>query len=182
MRQELLPPELVWGEGGHVSDVVLTTIGDGEAGVPPDARAHVDGCVKCKAALGNVALLSLYAHENIVAARDLGMLDARAKDAAAATATASFRFPFGAVVFAFALALVTCIPGILEAPDDARSAGEFVQRNLHVLMHHFTTSLRVSEGAASQGALVLTVTSTLFLTFLALLVARRKAAHHPESP
>ncbi|NVL83606.1 hypothetical protein HWN75_25860, partial [Escherichia coli] len=57
--EEFLPDDLVWAEGGHASDVVLTAIADGQiAIVPPAVLAHVDHCPSCTTHLGNAALLS----------------------------------------------------------------------------------------------------------------------------
>ena len=61
MKQEHLPDELLWSDGGHASDIVLTAIADGQLEiVPPNARAHVETCTKCMQHLGNAALLSLF--------------------------------------------------------------------------------------------------------------------------
>lgn len=55
-----LPHELLWTEDGHASDVVLTSLADGEHDiVPQDVRAHVAACTTCALQLGNAALLSL---------------------------------------------------------------------------------------------------------------------------
>jgi hypothetical protein len=80
----LLPEELLWAEGGHASDVVLTALADGEhAIVPAEARLHVERCTTCMTYLGNAALLSLHAdaqlrareeHERAVARRPLPRL------------------------------------------------------------------------------------------------------------
>lgn len=57
---EQLPTELLWADGGHVSDVVLTCLADGQhAIVPAEAAAHVERCETCLAHLGHSALLSL---------------------------------------------------------------------------------------------------------------------------
>ena len=184
MSQELLPDELIWGDGGHVSDVVLSALGDGQDSVVPgEARAHVEACAACTLALGRVALLSVYTHDRVVAAKEAGMLDARQAKVVRplVPAISSFRVPYRAVLLAFGLALAGSIPGIIEAPEEFATGTAFVQRNLHVFMHHFITSARVSQDAASQGGLILTFGSALCLTMLAVVLARKKPARQPES-
>ncbi len=66
MTSELLPEELLWADGGHASDVVLTALADGEDAIVPEvARRHVGNCVHCTHALGRVALLSVHASEEL---------------------------------------------------------------------------------------------------------------------
>ena len=71
MKHELLPDELLWADGGHASDVVLTALADGQLDiVPASARAHVEACTACTQHLGNAALLSLHAGRQIAALRE----------------------------------------------------------------------------------------------------------------
>jgi hypothetical protein len=63
---ELLPDELLWAEGGHASDVVLTCLADGEhAIVPKVVRSHVERCEACMVHLGHAALLSLHSDRDL---------------------------------------------------------------------------------------------------------------------
>ncbi len=71
MTSELLPEELLWADGGHASDVVLTALADGEDAIVPEvARRHVGNCVHCTHALGRVALLSVHASEELEQSRE----------------------------------------------------------------------------------------------------------------
>lgn len=71
MNNQLLPDELLWAEGGHASDVVLTALADGQLDIVPAAvKAHVEACTACTQHLGNAALLSLHAGAQVTALRE----------------------------------------------------------------------------------------------------------------
>ncbi len=71
MNRELLPDELLWAQGGHASDVVLTALADGQLDIVPAAvRAHVEACTACTQHLGNAALLSLHTGGEVAALRE----------------------------------------------------------------------------------------------------------------
>jgi hypothetical protein len=71
MNDELLPDELLWADGGHASDVVLTALADGQLDIVPAAvRSHVETCTTCNQHLGNAALLSLHAGAEVAALRE----------------------------------------------------------------------------------------------------------------
>ena len=57
---EQLPDELVFEPDGHVGEVALSCLADGEVAlVPSKALAHIDACEQCTARLGAAALLSI---------------------------------------------------------------------------------------------------------------------------
>ncbi len=59
-----LPADLVWQEDGHLSDIVLASIADGEASIVPlEAFTHLDHCDECTTRFGAEALLSKHAAE-----------------------------------------------------------------------------------------------------------------------
>lgn len=103
MKPELLPDELLWAEGGHASDVVLTALADGALDiVPPNVRAHVETCTACTQHLGNAALLSLHAGS------ELGAL----REHEAALDGARRPLPRLAIVLGLAVALLGLLPEI----------------------------------------------------------------------
>jgi hypothetical protein len=62
-----LPSDLVWQQDGHLSDIVLSTIADGELTVVPlEAHSHLDHCDECTTRFGAEALLSVHAGELLV--------------------------------------------------------------------------------------------------------------------
>ncbi len=102
---ELLPDELLWAEGGHASDIVLTAMADGQAEiVPRTVLTHVNGCQLCTTHLGNAALLSLHTD------RELAMV-AREADAAARAP-----FPRLAVFLGLAFAAIGLVPTCSTRP------------------------------------------------------------------
>ena len=59
-----LPSDLVWQQDGHLSDIVLSTIADGEVTVVPlEAHSHLEHCDECTTRFGAEALLSVHAGE-----------------------------------------------------------------------------------------------------------------------
>ena len=110
-----LPDEVLWAEGGHASDVVLTAIADGQASiVPSTVLTHVDRCTTCTTHLGNAALLSLHT------ARDLAAL-VKVKKAEA-------RRPVPKL--AVALGLTVAVVGLVPSLADSRHL------DLHLFLTH----------------------------------------------
>jgi hypothetical protein len=127
-NRELLPDELLWADGGHASDVVLTALADGETAiVPPLVRTHVDGCTTCTAHLGHAALLSLHTGAQLARAKPL-------KD----TSAERLPLPRLAIALGLAVALVGLLPSLLhgdatrwavkDAPMFARAIGTLLRR------------------------------------------------------
>jgi hypothetical protein len=59
-----LPSDLVWQQDGHLSDIVLSSIADGEATIVPyEAHTHLEHCNECTTRFGAEALLSRHAGE-----------------------------------------------------------------------------------------------------------------------
>lgn len=59
-----LPADLVWQDNGHLSDIVLSTIADGEDDIVPlEAHTHLEHCEECTTRFGAEALLSVHAGE-----------------------------------------------------------------------------------------------------------------------
>lgn len=61
-----LPSDIVWEQDGHLTDIVLSTLSDGqEQIVPTEAIEHLEHCEHCTTRYGAEALLSLHASELI---------------------------------------------------------------------------------------------------------------------
>ncbi len=59
-----LPSDLVWQTDGHLSEIALTSIADGEADIVPlEAHSHLEHCDDCTTRFGAEALLSMHAGE-----------------------------------------------------------------------------------------------------------------------
>ncbi len=96
-----LPDDLLWAEGGHASDVVLTAIADGEFDiVPANAREHVDHCVTCTKQVGHLALLSLQTGQIFVAF----------------SPKESMHLPVGLLLTGSVFAMLGMLPTLLDRP------------------------------------------------------------------
>ena len=142
MNREHLPDELLWADGGHASDIVLTAIADGQLEVvPPNARAHVESCAACMQHLGNAALLSLHAGRELAARAGYD----------ASLANKRLPLPRLAIALGLAVALVGLVPELgplrafltTDAPLIARGAG--------------TVGRSLVEGNASAGLRQVTI-------------------------
>ena len=117
-----LPPDLAWQHDGHVTDVVLSSVADGEAGiVPADALSHLDGCEHCAQRLGAEALLSAHAGELLAELAQPSFAPVKAPvavTAVVATAPSSVRglsaLPKRAVLGALLLAALGALPAIFD--------------------------------------------------------------------
>ena len=156
MSHEHLPDELLWADGGHASDIVLTAIADGQLEiVPQNARAHVESCTACMQHLGNAALLSLHAGRQLAARAqyDASLADKR------------MPLPRLAIALGLAVALVGLLPELgplrafltTDAPLIARGAG--------------TVGRSLVEGNAGAG-LVLTYGTAALLVAMGFVLVR----------
>ncbi|AKV03257.1 hypothetical protein AKJ09_09920 [Labilithrix luteola] len=154
----MLPEELLWAEGGHASDVVLTALADGQlAIVPPNVRAHVEGCDLCTTHLGHAALLSIHTGAGLAAPRETASQTERAP------------FPRLAITLGLAVAVLGLVPTLLQAPSTARAfAGDvpLVAGAVSTLSHRFLAPGSPLMLASTYGAAVL-------LVMVAVVVVRR---------
>jgi hypothetical protein len=101
-RPEQLPLDLVWTAEGHLSDVAMTTIADGEEAIlPRDAFGHLGLCEVCAAGVESAAALSASV--------------SRALTAPAETPHApevKLRFPIWAAAMTAAVAAVATLPNL----------------------------------------------------------------------
>lgn len=155
MNHEHLPDELLWADGGHASDVVLTAIADGQLEiVPPTARAHVESCAACMQHLGNAALLSLHAGRELAARAQYD----------ASLAGKRLPLPRLAIALGLAVALIGLLPELgplrafltTDAPLFVRGAG--------------AVGLRLAEGNGAAGLFLTYGTSVLLVAMGFVLV------------
>lgn len=106
-----LPDELVWDQEGHLSEIALTSIADGQEAILPEAAgAHFASCSACMQSMGSAALLST---------RVAGLIAATSTTASAAQATdyvPAFPIPVSAIAAAVLLAAVGALPSITDLP------------------------------------------------------------------
>jgi hypothetical protein len=130
-----LPPDLAWQRDGHVTDIVVASVADGEAGiVPEDALSHLEHCEHCTSRLGAEALLSAHAGELLQDLASPAVVRAPAKAPVNANGKA---LPKGAVIGAFLIAAVGATPAIFDSvarlPALLRALGRAI-----VLLAHST--------------------------------------------
>lgn len=125
-NQRGLPPDLIFEPDGHVSELCVTAVADGEIELVPQAALdHLDTCDACGDKLGQAALLAVTAHEVMREASAAKSPEAVALVAPAAIAPASVApvsprrsrrpLPIAAIAAALLLAMVTAGPALSEA-------------------------------------------------------------------
>ncbi len=158
---ERLPDELLWADGGHASDIVLTAMADGQVDIVPRAVvAHVDGCHACTTHLGNAALLSLHAGRELAAV------------ARAADATVRAPFPRLAIALGLVFALLGLVPTLLDAPSQISSAKTFASHDVPMLLSGLGTLARKLLAPGTSVGLVLTYGAAALLVLMAFALVR----------
>lgn len=152
-HQDLLPDELLWAEGGHASDIVLTSLGDGQhAIVPAVVRAHVERCTACTAHLGHAALLSLHVETELAARAEHERAEGRKP------------VPRMAVALGLLVAALGLVPSLLSgSPQGLLEGAPLFLRGLGTLLH---------RAEASPAWLVLTYGGAVLLLAMGLAVVR----------
>ncbi len=98
-----LAEDLLWQPDGHLTDVALTALADGESTLlSPAAALHAEECEACARRLGDAALFSTLLTEELAPV----LLPVEAPR----------RLPVAALVVAFALAIVGSLPVLLDLP------------------------------------------------------------------
>jgi hypothetical protein len=158
----LLPDDVLWADGGHASDVVLTALADGQVAiVPPSVLMHVERCTTCTMHLGNAALLSLHAGAELAA-----LAEARAE------ATARRPLPRLAIGLGLAVAFLGLLPTVFDAPSAASGARAFATHDVPLVVRGLSTLVhRLFEPGSSVG-LVLTYGTALLLVAMGFAVVR----------
>jgi hypothetical protein len=159
-KADLLPDDLLWADGGHASDVVLTALADGQHTIVPEAvQTHVSGCRACTLHLGNAALLSLHAGGEI----------AVLKAATPAPRAEHAPLPRLAIALALVVAVLGLLPSLLDAGSDVGAAATLAT-HAPVFVH----GLAVLAHRASEGTpgLVFTYGGAALIVAMALAAVR----------
>ena len=174
-----LPLELLFEDDGHLSEIALTAIADGQdAIVAEQAHAHAAHCDACIRRLGEAALLSTSLSDALreMPARELAptpapALAARARISDGPLAQAALRLPLRAIAIGLAFALLGALPVLMRLPLLLGDAGVIAQRGAPIVLHNGIALLR-SGGGLDRALLVLTFGSAFVLIAAALLVLR----------
>lgn len=172
-----LPRDIVWQDDGHLSEVALTALADGEdAIIPADAHAHLAGCDACARAVGEAAMLSTALGDA------LRKMPERRELAAPVSAPISSkpeaRLPWRALAAGLAFALLGAIPMLLRVQSLFDYVRFFASRGAPMLLRGGLAIVR-SFGGPQQMIVVMTSASALVLVCAAAFVARR-AAHSKD--
>jgi hypothetical protein len=162
MKDDRLPEALIWIDDGHLSEIALTALADGQTGIlPADAMAHLEGCDACARRLGEAALLSA----------DTGAAVALVAAEQRAAARRAARIPLVAIAAALAVAVL----GMLPFASDARTLWADVT---FVVAHGVPTLVRgapVAWRAFQQHGALLGCLSAVVLVAAGLALARATA-------
>jgi len=169
-----IPAELSWLDDGHVSDVVLTAMADGEeAVVLPAARDHVAACEACSARLAEAALLTLRASELLGS----GALEvpARSKPRAAV--------PLRAIAVALMLAAIGAVPLFVDAVTGLPATSAMVTRALPILARSAVVLLRHGSVGLERATTLVSWLTAGIAVVVGFLIARagRRAARGQSS-
>jgi hypothetical protein len=181
-NQERLPDCHIFEADGHVSEVVLTCLADGElALVPAAAVAHVDGCDSCTARMGAAALRSIDTGEALQKVGRAAAVEVRRMAIAPpplvrvmeqvpspSAQKARRPIPYAAVVAALVVAIVAGAPGLL----DAAAAFPSLLRSVQVLARVVVVVRRSAPEVLFTEALLLQWTSAVVLLVAGCAVVR----------
>ena len=145
-----LPESECFDDGGHVTDVVLTCLADGESAIlPAAAEAHLDACDTCTGRLGVSALLSLNASSALLASTEeracLRLIAATPALASPSLAPSSRRrrpMPFGAIAAALLVAAMGALPGLMDTLRTLRAVVPDYFHALPIWSHAIEAVLR----------------------------------------
>jgi hypothetical protein len=161
MSLERLGEAEIWLPDGHVSDVALTALADGEDALLPEAaRSHVEGCDSCTERLGEQALMSLSL------SRALG-----SSENAPAYAPTSLPLPLGAVLAALVVAVLGALPRFLGGARDLPALPSAIADGVVVALRAGAALLRVA-GSGNPAVAVVWLGAAVVLAAFGLLVAR----------
>ncbi len=168
---ELLPDELLWADGGHASDVVLTAIADGQTSIVPAAvRLHIERCAVCTTHLGHAALLSLHVGVELAAKAEHERAPARRP------------LPVLAIVLGLGVAAMGLLPSVLDPHGGVASIRTFVTRDVPLLLGGLRTLARRLDEPGSSAGLFITYAAALFLVAMAVAVVRFLPNARKETP
>jgi hypothetical protein len=164
MKGARFEPRHLWRDDGHLSDLVLTALADGQDSlVPTDIHEHAATCESCSARLGALALRSLEVDD---------ALQSHAGAALSRPPAVGFKLPVVAFAAAFVLASLGSIPRLLEL---YRTLGEARGSPLDAGLILVKSAALLFRSANQQDTLAVTLAwcaSALAILALGAIVAR----------
>jgi hypothetical protein len=154
-----LPDDQVWQGDGHLSEVALTVVSDGETSLVPEAAlSHLDACDACNARLGQQALVAIE-------------LDTALAPNVLVAEGAPARVPVAAIVAALVVALVSAVPSLIHAPAWLADLPATVTRVAPVALRVATSLVKVASTGSAM-VLVVSFVAALLLAAMGLVIAR----------
>lgn len=160
----MLPSEQVFEVDGHLTELGLTALSDGELELlPPSAVDHVNGCDRCSARLGELGLFAL--------SLDDALGEARVTLEAPVPAAAAQPLPAGAIVLGLVIAALGAVPRLLELPEWLLSLPASVTRTIPVALR-VSASLLEHASTSRPSLLAVFGAACIALAALALILIR----------
>jgi hypothetical protein len=177
MKQQGLTPELIFEPDGHVTDVCLTCIADGEIDIVPQAALdHLDACDPCGARLGEAALLSVAAREALTELAPVAVAAPAAlvpAEGAPITPRRARRpLPIAAIAAALLIAAVTAGPALADTIAGVPALAAAVLAWMPTLMRVARALLWEGPSVLGPWALAIKGVSAAMFVLAGLQVAR----------
>lgn len=154
-----LPDHEVWQPDGHLSDVALTALADGEVSLlTARAERHVSSCDACSTRLCDLAMLSAKLSESLAA---------QSRE----SARAEQPMPVVALLIALGVALLGALPTLLAAPAWLAGLPSTMMRTAAIALRLATSMVKVASSGSSSMLLVWALSSVV-LVALGYFVAR----------
>jgi hypothetical protein len=166
MKEQRLSLDVVFDRDGHLEEVALVALADGQDVLPGEAALHLETCDVCCGRLADAALVSVQVSELLRAATP-----SRERSPALVVAAPADPLPWGAVCLVLALALVGLAPSIARGPQLFSQAAAGIAHLGPVLAHGLSATLGAHSRAgalAREGALA----SSVLLIVFGLTIAR----------
>lgn len=168
-----IPPDLIFEADGHVSDVCVTCVADGELDLLPRAALdHLDACDACGRKLGEAALLSVAAAEALRASSAPVTASASTSIAPASPRPSRRPVPFVAIAAALVVAVITAGPTLVETVAHGPGWVAGAARWIPTLLRVAGSLLFGDRAALGPWALGLKVISAVMFVLMGLQVAR----------
>ncbi|AUX26253.1 uncharacterized protein SOCEGT47_068140 [Sorangium cellulosum] len=178
LDDDKLSPDLVWQPDGHLTEIALGALGDGEEALLPEgALAHAARCLPCASALGRAALLSLRVGEALReqaapgAEEPAALREQAAPGAQAAPEPVAPRepLPIAALAVALALSALGAAPGLVAGASGLKESWDRLWRACSVVVQ--TGCAIAGNGALSGGLTALPWLSAALLVVVGLGIA-----------
>ncbi len=167
-QRHTLDDELLWQDDGHLTDIAVTSLADGQLELLPEsAKAHATNCSGCAERVGQAALLSLDTSEALV--------PELAKQLEPEALPLRRPLPTMAITVALVLALLGVVPSLPILRALLVEAPGLLLHAIPTIVHSATV---VFQSAANAGQLAVLWCGVAVLLMAAGLVVARLAPRY----